>query len=56
MFKLNLGENMELTKQADRMIKSSRARNRRRFVKDIREMRQHRLYAKLHRLKKKRKK
>ena len=26
MFKLNLGENMELTKQADRMIKSSRAR------------------------------
>ena len=45
---------MELSKQADRMIKSSRARNKRRFVKDIREIRQHRLYSKLHRLKMKR--
>ncbi len=44
---------MELTKQGDRMIKSSRARNKRRLVKDIRELRQHKLYAKLHRKKKK---
>jgi len=56
MFKLITGEVMELTKHADRMIKSSRARKRRRFVNNIREMRQHRLYAKMHKLKKKRKK
>ena len=47
---------IELPIQADRMIKSSRARKRRRLVNNIREMRQHRLYAKMHRLKKKRKK
>ena len=47
---------MELNKQADRMMKSSRARKKRREVKNIRELRQHRLYAKLHRLKKKRNK
>ncbi len=45
---------MELSNRADRMIKSSRARTKRRSVKNIREMRQHRLYSKLHRLKKKR--
>lgn len=44
---------MELTKQGDRMIKSSRARKKRRLVKDIRELRQHKLYAKLNRKKKK---
>tara|TARA_B100000575_G_C22784827_1_gene464832 strand:- start:159 stop:338 length:180 start_codon:yes stop_codon:yes gene_type:complete len=47
---------IELPNKADRMIKSSRARNRRRLVKDIREMRQHNFYAKIQRLKKKRKK
>tara|TARA_B100000085_G_C18335287_1_gene428010 strand:- start:460 stop:606 length:147 start_codon:yes stop_codon:yes gene_type:complete len=44
---------IELPIQADRMIKSSRARKRRKLVKDIRELRQHKLYAKLHRKKKK---
>ena len=44
---------IELPRQAERMIKSSRARKRRRLVKDICELRQHRLYAKLHRKKKK---
>ncbi len=56
MFNLITGEVMELTKQGDRMMKSSRARNKRRLVKNLRELRQHRLYAKLHKLKKKRKK
>ena len=46
--------NTELSNRADRMIKSSRARTKRRFVKKIREIRQHKLYSKLHRLKKKR--
>jgi hypothetical protein len=44
---------MELTKQGDRMVKSLRARKKRRLVKDIRELRQHKLYAKLHKKKKK---
>ena len=43
----------ELPNKADRMIKSSRARNRRRLVKDIREIRQHNFYAKIHRMKRK---
>jgi hypothetical protein len=43
---------MEISKHADRMIKSSRARKKRREVKDIRELRQHKLYAKLRRRKK----
>lgn len=47
---------MEISKHENRIMQSVRARKRRRFVKNIRELRQHRLYAKLHRLKKKRNK
>ena len=44
---------IELPAQAERMMKSKRARKKRRFIKDIREQRQHNFYAKLHRKKKK---
>jgi hypothetical protein len=53
MFNLITGDNMELSKQADRMMKSLRARKKRKQVKEMRLLRQHRLYAKLHREKKK---
>ena len=52
MFNLITGDNMELSKQADRMMKSLRARKKRKQVKEMRLLRQHRLYAKLHREKK----
>ena len=44
---------IELPRQAERMMKSTRARKKRRFIKDIRELRQHNFYAKLHKQKKK---
>ena len=45
---------MEITKHEDRLIRDEKARNRRRAIKNLRELRQHRFYAKMHRLKKKR--
>jgi len=53
LFKKEITMDIELPRQAERMMKSTRARKKRRFIKDIRELRQHNFYAKLHKQKKK---
>ena len=37
---------MEITKHEDRILRDKRARKRRKAIKDMRELRQHKFYAK----------